>query len=149
MFVNVNSWKVYEYYRINGQKIERLLGIFNQSYSYIPIVTETFLNRRSDFYGYNLKAMTENSGSFLSINLTTNDVQFDSISQTYDVTYVTCGNIYEMFMVIKSDLNFTATLHKRKDGNWGPTLVLPNGTVEAHGIVKSVTSGFAEMIVTR
>ena len=95
-----------------------------------------------------MKAITENSGSFLSINLS-NTVQFDSISQTYDVTYLTRGDIYEMFMVLQNDLNFTATLHKRKDGKWGPTLVLPNGTIEAHGIVESVTSGFAEMIVTR
>jgi hypothetical protein len=50
---------------------------------------------------------------------------------------------------LQKDLNFTATLHKRKDGKWGPTLVLPNGTIEAHGIINSLTTGYAEMIVTR
>ena len=54
-----------------------------------------------------------------------------------------------MFLVMQKDLNFTATLHKRKDGKWGPTLVLPNGTIEAHGIISSLTTGYAEMIVTR
>ena len=44
-------------------------------------------------------------------------------------------------------LNFTATLHKRKDGSWGPTTVLPNGTIQARGITESLTSGFGEMII--
>ena len=56
---------------------------------------------------------------------------------------------HAMFLVMQKDLNFTATLHKRKDGKWGPTLVLPNGTIEAHGIISSLTTGYAEMIVTR
>ena len=37
---------------------------------------------------------------------------------------------------------------KRKDGKWGPTNILANGSVLAGGITKSLTSGFAEMIVT-
>ena len=45
-------------------------------------------------------------------------------------------------------LNFTSTLHKRKDGAWGPTTVLPNGTIQARGITESLSSGFGEMIVT-
>ena len=57
--------------------------------------------------------------------------------------------LHEMFLVMQKELNFSATLHKRKDGKWGPTLVSPNGTIEAHGIVRSVTSGFAKMIVAR
>ena len=38
---------------------------------------------------------------------------------------------------------------ERKDGEWGPTKVLENGTVIAAGIVSSVTSGFADMCVAR
>ena len=48
---------------------------------------------------------------------------------------------HAMFLVMQKDLNFTATLHKRKDGKWGPTLVLSNGTIEAHGIISSLTTG--------
>ena len=53
-----------------------------------------------------------------------------------------------MFLIMKKNLNFTATLHKRIDGKWGPTLVLPNGAIAAHGIIGSLTSGFADIIVS-
>ena len=55
---------------------------------------------------------------------------------------------YELYLSLQDFLNFTATLHKRKDGKWGPTTVLPNGTISAVGITESLTSGFAEMIVS-
>ena len=51
------------------------------------------------------------------------------------------------FLIMQKSLNFTATLKKRKDGKWGPTTVLANGTIITEGIVKSVTTGFGEMIV--
>ena len=55
---------------------------------------------------------------------------------------------YDMFLIMQENLNFTATIKKREDSKWGPTTLLANGTVLPSGIVKSVTSGFAEMIVT-
>ena len=51
-------------------------------------------------------------------------------------------------MILQELLNFTTTLHKRKDGKWGPTTIFPNGTINAVGITESLTSGFAEMIVS-
>jgi hypothetical protein len=44
-------------------------------------------------------------------------------------------------------MNFTTTIHKRQDGQWGPTTILENGTIFTAGIVESVTSGYAEMIL--
>jgi hypothetical protein len=55
---------------------------------------------------------------------------------------------YSIFQDLKESMNFTSSLHKRRDGKWGPTTVLANGSVIAGGIAQSVTSGFAEMIVT-
>ena len=40
------------------------------------------------------------------------------------------------------------TLRKRKDGKWGPTSILANGTIITAGIVESLTSGFGEMVVS-
>ena len=54
-----------------------------------------------------------------------------------------------MFLILQETLNFTATLHKRKDGKWGPVTEFPNGTIVASGIAESVISGFGEMIVSR
>ena len=67
---------------------------------------------------------------------------------SYDVTKSTEGMHYELYLNMQDVLNFTATLHKRKDGAYGPTTVLPNGTIQARGITESLTSGFGEMIVT-
>ena len=85
IFVNTNSWKVYEHYIINNQKIKKELGFFNSSFHYNPIIKKSFLNRRSNFQGYKLKAMTENSGLFIQIDLNSDTVQFDNISDTYEV----------------------------------------------------------------
>ena len=67
--------------------------------------------------------------------------------QSYEVTKSTKGMHYELYLIMQGYLNFTATLHKRKDGAWGPTTVLPNGTIQAQGITESLTSGFGEMII--
>ena len=60
----------------------------------------------------------------------------------------TYGMHYELYLIMQEFLNFTATLHKRKDGKWGPTIILPNGTINAVGVTESLTSGFGEMIVS-
>ena len=56
---------------------------------------------------------------------------------------------YEMFLVMQKYLNFTSSLHKRKDGKWGPSIILENGTLITGGIIHSVASGFAEMLIAR
>ena len=67
---------------------------------------------------------------------------------SYEVTKSTEGMHYELYLSMQDFLNFTSTLHKRKDGAWGPTTVLPNGTIQARGITESLSSGFGEIIVT-
>ena len=57
---------------------------------------------------------------------------------------------YDMFLTLQEKLNFTATLHKRKDSRWGVAKILDNGTVIASGgIIEDVALGDAEMIVAR
>ena len=91
-------------------------------------------------------AMTEDSPPFIYLDLPS--ATYDETSETFDVTKSVDGMYYEMFLIMQKRLNFTATLRKRKDGKWGPTTVLENGTIITDGIVKSLTSGFGEMIVT-
>ena len=146
LFVDVKTRKVYENYAINDEVIKRQLGFFNNLYKYVPISKLSFEDRRGNFHGYQMKAMTENYPPFLSIDLSS--AKYDDMSQTYDVTNSISGMFYSIFEDLKESLNFTSSLHKRKDGKWGPTTVLANGSVIAGGITKSVTSGFAEMIVT-
>ena len=145
-FIDVQTWKVYEHYKINKNNITNPLGFFNNEFDYIPLTKLSFEDRRSDFQGYHVMTMTEDSPPFISVDITS--AIYDDKSQTYDVTKSVQGMFYYMFLDLQGYLNFTATIHKRKDGKWGPTTVLANGSIIAGGITKSLTSGFAEMIVT-
>ena len=93
-----------------------------------------------------MKAMTGHYPPFLSIELSS--AEYDEMSKTFDVTNSVEGMFYYILQELQEYLNFTSSLHKRLDGKWGPTTVLANGSVIAGGIAKSLTSGFAEMIVT-
>ena len=145
-FVDMQTWKVYEHYKINKRTIRNQLGFFNSAFQYVPLINTTFVERRSDFQDYHMIAMTEDSPPFIHLDLSSST--YDETSDTFDVTKSVGGMYYEMFLIMQKRLNFTATLRKRKDGKWGPTTVLDNGTLITEGIVKSLTSGFGEMIVT-
>ena len=147
-FVNQEDWKVYEHYKVNDKIIMNELGVLDDTFQYIPKLNLRFEERRRNFQGYHLKAMTEEESPYIIFsNLSW--AEFDQQSQTYDVTKLVHGMYYDMFFILQEMLNFTASLHKRKDGKWGPLTVFPNGTIVAAGIIESVISGFSEMIVTR
>ena len=145
VFVDVATLRVYEHYTINMIKTMRVLGYFDSEYKYIPIINLSFEDRRDNFQAYKTKAITESGIPF--INLETSSAPFDQKSQTYDVTESVKGLHYDMFLIMQKQFNFTATLHKRKDGKWGPTIIFQNGTVQTGGIIESVHSGFAEIII--
>ena len=92
-----------------------------------------------------MRAMTEQSPPFIIIDLSKSTK--DEKSATYDVTNTVEGMFYEIFLEMQNILNFSATLYKRIDGKWGPTIILENGSVYSEGMVQSVMSGFAEIIV--
>ena len=144
-FVVVGTWKVYECYTINGIKIMKQLGFFDVDFHYIPITTLSFEERRSNFHGYKTKIMTDEWPTRSTFN--SKPATLDVKSQTYDVTNLTKGIEYDLLMDMQNYMNFTTTIHKRKDGQWGPVTILENGTIFTAGIVESVTSGFAEMIL--
>ena len=108
---------------------------------------EYLLEATSIFSIFKLRTMTEIAAPYISIDLTT--ATFDEKTQTYDVTKSVTGLYHEMFLEMQKMLNFTSTLYKRKDGEWGPTTVFKNGTILTGGIVESLTSGFAEMIAAQ
>ena len=145
-FVDMQTWKVYEHYKINKRTIKNQLGFFNSLFQYVPIIDKSFVERRSNFQEYHMIAMTEDTPPFISIDLSS--ATYDETSDTFDVTKSVAGMYYEMFLIMQKRLNFTATLRKRKDGKWGPTTVLANGTIITEGIAKSLTSGLGEMVVS-
>ena len=146
LFVDIKSRRVYENYAINDEVIKRQIGFFNNLYKYVRTMKLSFEERRGNFQGYQMKAMAGHYPPYLSIELSS--AEYDEMSKTFDVTNSVEGMFYYVLQELQEYLNFTSSLHKRLDGKWGPTTVLANGSVIAGGIVKSVTSGFAEMIVT-
>ena len=146
VFVDVKTWKVYENYAINNIVIKRQLGFFNNLFEYVRTLKQSFEDRRGNFHGYQMKAMTGHYPPFLSIDLSS--AEYDEISETFDVTNSVEGSFYYILKELQEYWNFTSSLHNRLDGKWGPTTVLANGSVIAEGIAQSLTSGFAEMIVT-
>ena len=144
-FVDMRTWNVYEHYKINKKTIKNQLGFFNSAFQYVPLINTAFVVRRSDFQEYHMIAMTDHSPP--SIHLDLSLAIYDETSDTFDVTKSVGGMSHEIFLIMQTSLNFTATLRKRKDGKWGPTSVLANGTIITEGIPKSLTSGFGEMVV--
>ena len=81
-FVNINTWRVYEHYVINKKNIINQLGYFDNDFDYVPLITTSFVERRSNLYGYQMKTMTEVVPPFISLDLSS--APFDDKSQTYD-----------------------------------------------------------------
>ena len=105
------------------------------------------MQRRGNFHRYNLKAITEEEIPYIKIDLSL--ANYDESNQVYDVTQKVEGMYYDIFLILKEQLNFTTSIHKRKDGKWGPITKLENGTTLTAGIASSITSGFAEIVATR
>ena len=130
-FVHLKSRSVYEHYEINGQIINQQLGYFNLQFEYIPLIKKTLLKRRNNFKGYHLIAMAETYFPFFYFNLSL--ASYEESSQTFDVTNVARGMFYDMFLIMQENLNFTATIKKRKDSIWGSSTLLANGTMASSG----------------
>ena len=82
--MDIETWKVYEHYTINQKKILNQLGSFNNDFKYTSIMSESFVERRSNFQGYQMKIMTEEVDPYITIDhdfLT--PAYFDEKSQTY------------------------------------------------------------------
>ena len=88
-FVDVNTWKVYEHYVTNKKKILNELGSFDHVFRYIPVINSSFEERRSNFQGYQTKAMIGMFPPYTVIDEST--AILDTESQTYDVTQLVEG----------------------------------------------------------
>ena len=72
-FVDMQTWKVYEHYKINKKTIKNQLGFFNSAFQYVPFINTTFVERRSDFQDYHMIAMTEDSPPFINLDFSSSN----------------------------------------------------------------------------
>ena len=163
LFLDWNSLKVYESYRINKIQITRYLGKFhtnNGSKSLATFVpSKDYLsnmeNRRCDFYGIQLISavnwLQEDPVNYSNV------VHFFPNNNTYDITkltnspeyYGTFWNILELeiLKIMELKFNFTSKIFLRKDMKIGYPYILPNGsTMITDGIIQNLWEGSVEFV---
>ena len=65
------------------------------------------------------------------------------------MTHHTKGMYYDIFKILQEYLNFTATLHKRKDSKFGVAQVSSNGTITTTYLHADVATGYADIALAR
>ena len=160
LFLDGNSFKVYESYTINEIKITRYLGQFRPNnkmatIEFLPSIDyiSNMESRRCDFYGIQLTGAV----SWLSedpINYS-NIVQFFPNNDTYDITKLANDPKYhEMFWnilevkilkIMENKLNFSSKFFLRRDMKTGSPYISSNGSsVIGEGVFKDLWEGSTE-----
>ena len=153
-FLNKDTFKIYEAYEVNDVHVTRFLGQFHQtcknSASFSPAdgFIDSFVDRRGNFYGIQLIAMTEQWGTDIILPNNFKDKSyFFPTNETYDVTNIVSGVYIDVLKHLEKFLNFSTKLYKRKDGVWGMPKTLSNGTVtHLDGMLKSLVEYPVDLI---
>ena len=151
LYQSQTDYMLYEVYTIGNRKSVTLLGTYsidlNRELIFKPdigaMTEQTLVRRRSNFFGQNLIAMVEHEPPdiYLPSDIE-NHAQFHENNQTFDVTNVVKqGRYLSLFQDMVSDLNFTFSLYKRKDGVWGS---VANG--KPVGMLEDLTTGSADLV---
>ena len=67
-FVDIDTWKVFEHFTINNEKMLNQLGFFDSFFQYKLVSKTPFLDRRNDFQGYKMVAITAEIGPYIVFN---------------------------------------------------------------------------------
>ena len=147
-FIDETTLKLYETYSVNNIHTTRYLGQFQIQDNIIFISTNfnpSFIKRRGNFHGSQLTAVTE---EVLSISQLTDDFKSKAIyfpnNQTYDVTDFIEGFSIDLLHSLEKLFNFSTRLYKRKDGLWGLSEKLQNGTFIPTGMLENLNDGSAD-----
>ena len=144
------SLDLYEKYTINNQLIQQKLGHFVGD-TYIPeeSIEQNFLKRRHNFHGSKLIAVTLSDYHYIKIDNHKNAPYFSS-NETYDVTGLVQGSIFDIWTILQNNLNFTTKIYSRMDKKWGVPIQHPNGSISVpDGIIKDGMDGLADILLAR
>ena len=111
--------EVYECYTINGMKVKRKLGYFDDhdemSFKWMQGIDQNILKRRSDFFGTSLKAMVDESPEVVILQTNYTDIAtYFPKNETYLVNDLVKGSFIDILEALQDRLNFTTNLYKRK-----------------------------------
>ncbi len=150
-YVASDSGLVSETYTVNGKTVRNVLGKVipkgNEEMEYIPTTLGRleFKKRRSNFHGYHVVAMTNAGPESVSFVKEYQKIaKYHENNQTFDVTNYALGPYISYLNILANEFNFTYSLYRRLDGNWGG--VDANGKLI--GMVANLVEGSAEMIAT-
>ena len=142
------SLNLYEKYTINNILIQQKLGHFvDGMYIQEESMEQNFLKRRHNFHGSELIALTNEDLEYTKIENFNNAPYFPS-NQTYDVTGLVQGSIFDIWTILQKNLNFTTMIYSRMDDKWGVPILHPNGSIFVpDGIVKHGMDGSADILL--
>ena len=94
ILIKVSSMEIFEVYSINDNQVVRKLGKFNEAYKFVWAneINRNFIERRSNFLGLQLKAVTEKHANDLILDSRyKNDAPYFANNDTYFVNGYTLG----------------------------------------------------------
>ena len=148
-FIDETTLKLYETYSVNNVHTARYLGQFQIQNEVIFITSDnsnpSFIKRRGNFQGIQLTAVTEKTLSITELpqSFESKAIFFPN-NQTYDVTNIIDGTYVDLLHSLEKLLNFSTRLYKRKDGKWGLSKKLENGTYIPTGMLENLYYGSAD-----
>ena len=92
--IKVSSKESFEVYSINGYQVIRKLGYFNEVYKFVweNEKNRNFIERRSNFLGSQLKAVTEKTGNMMIFDSKyKKDAPYFANNDTYQINGYTSG----------------------------------------------------------
>ena len=144
----LTSIGLYEKYKINNELIQKKVGCFVDGI-YIPeeSIEQNFLKRRQNFHGTQLIALAGEYRNYIKVENLKNAPYFPS-NETYDVTNFVHGSMFDIWMILQKNLNFTTKIYTRKDDKWGVPIQHPNGSISVpDGIIKDAMEGSADVLL--
>ena len=138
LFYFDDTQELFEAYTINDSNIVRRLGSVSDEswFQWDKDVNPNFIQRRSNFQGVSLKAMTEFRGNLINANPSfLTDAPYFPENETYLLNGFTYGIYHDVLNVLQNHLNFSTQLFKRKDGAWGMVYPQDDGTFKTVGFV--------------
>ena len=147
-FDSINS-ELYESYQIVSHNITRKLGhVEGNVFIWSLGVRSIFQQRRSNFHGISLKAITDNIANFVKIHpkFEQTATYFPS-NETFLVNNFISGFSQDILMELENYLNFTIEVYKSRVTNWGQISKTENGSVNATGMFASIVRGEIDLVL--
>jgi hypothetical protein len=159
-FLQYPDWSLSEAYTVNNVAVDNSLGRFvkvkhfkvslwtYQPFSQEQSLLNTLINRRMDLKELPLIAMSEAQAPFTVFRPDfKTEADYDSATDTYDVTHLVSGIFPSVLDNLKQSLNFSCTLLKRGDNQWGSFNKATNDSFGGWtGMVRNLLDGSADFV---